>query len=424
MNCRHCHTPLEQTFLDLGHAPLSNAYLSEQELSLPEIYFPLRLKVCTNCWLVQTEDYARVDELFNNDYSYFSSTSTSWLAHASNYANMIIERLELNSNSFVIEVASNDGYLLRNFVAAGIPCLGIEPTAGTSEAAERLGIPVRKEFFGLGLAKKIVEEGQRADLIIGNNVLAHVPDINDFAAGLKHLLKPDGIVTLEFPHLMRLIEGIQFDTVYHEHFSYLSFHTVQRILDKSGLRVWNVEELPTHGGSLRVYTCHQYNKRDNDASVNLLLEREQMFGICNAATYQGFQAKADKLKNNLLSFLLEQKKAGKTVVGYGAAAKGNTLLNYSGVGRDLLLYVCDAALSKQGKYLPGSHIPIVSPALLKEHKPDLVLILPWNLALEIVNHHGYVRKWGGKFVIAVPEMKPLPGMNPGVSALWHSWHRP
>lgn len=405
MNCRHCHAPLEQTFLNLGHAPPSNAYLTQQDLSAPELYFPLKLSVCTNCWLVQTEDYARADELFRHDYAYFSSTSTSWLAHAVRYAGMIIDRLELNASSRVIEVASNDGYLLKNFVAAGIPCLGIEPTVSTAEAAEKLGIPVIGEFFGLGLAEKLAVEGKQADLIVGNNVFAHVPDINNFAAGLKTALKPGGTITLEFPHLLRLIKGVQFDTVYQEHFSYLSLHAVQRILEQALLRIWDVEELPTHGGSLRVFACHQDDPRDTMAAVKLLLDNETYFGICNLSTYQGFQEKVDTLKNALLAFLIEQKMVGKAIAAYGAAAKGNTLLNYAGVKPDLLPYVCDAAPSKQGKFLPGSHLPIVAPSLLQERKPDMVLILPWNIAEEIVAQHGYVREWGGRFVIATPRLE-------------------
>jgi SAM-dependent methyltransferase len=407
MNCRHCNTSLEHTFLDLGHAPPSNAYLTAQELSVPELYFPLKLKVCTNCWLVQTQDYARADELFKQDYAYFSSTSASWLAHAARYVSMITNRLELNADSLVIEVASNDGYLLKNFVTAGIPCLGIEPTASTAGAAEKLGIPVMREFFNFELAKKLVVEGKRADLILGNNVFAHVPDINDFTAGLKAALKPGGVITLEFPHLMKLIELVQFDTVYHEHFSYLSLYVVQHILEQSSLRIWDVEELPTHGGSLRIYACHQDDKRDNTTAVSHLLEEERSFGICKLTKYQGLQTKANKLKNDLLVFLLEQKKAGKTVVAYGAAAKGNTLLNYAGVKPDLLPYVCDAAPSKQGKFLPGSHIPIVAPSLLREQKPDVVLILPWNITEEVIAQHGYVREWGGKFVTAVPLLQVI-----------------
>lgn len=404
MNCRHCHTPLEETFLDLGHAPPSNAYLCVAELSEPELYFPLKLKVCTNCWLVQTEDYARADELFRHDYAYFSSTSTSWLAHAADYAEMITHKLGLDDASFVVEVASNDGYLLRNFVAKGIPCLGIEPTASTADAAEKLDVPVLREFFGLDLAQKLTASGKQVDLILGNNVFAHVPDINDFSAGLSTLLKPGGVITLEFPHLMRLIEGIQFDTVYHEHFSYLSLHAVQRIFEQNGLKVWDVEELSTHGGSLRVYACHRNCSRTVEPAVSRILEMEKRFGICRVSTYSGFQAAANSLKNNLLGFLLEQSRAGKTVAAYGAAAKGNTLLNYAGVKPDLIPFVCDAASSKQGKFMPGSHIPILQPEVLKERKPDFVLILPWNIAGEVVNQHGYVHEWGGKFVTAVPEL--------------------
>lgn len=407
MNCRHCHMPLEYTFLDLGHAPPSNAYLTAEDLNAPELYFPLKLKVCAHCWLVQTEDYTRADELFNKDYAYFSSTSSSWLDHAARYCTMITEKLKLDDNSLVIEVASNDGYLLKNFIAAGIPCLGIEPTDSTAAAAEKLGIPVLREFFGLALAQKLSAQGKQADLILGNNVFAHVPDINDFASGLKSALKPDGVITLEFPHLMRLIEGVQFDTVYHEHFSYLSLHTVQRILEEAGLKIWDVEELPTHGGSLRVYACHQEVVREASMAVNQLLEKEKQFGLCLISTYQGFQEKADTLKNDLLVFLLEQKKAGNVVVGYGAAAKGNTLLNYAGVKPDLLPYVCDAAPSKQGKFLPGSHIPVVDTTQLREHKPDVVLILPWNIAGEVMAQHSYIQEWGGRFVTAVPELRSL-----------------
>ena len=407
MNCRHCQAALEHTFLDLGHAPPSNAYLTAEDLNAPELYFPLKLKVCTNCWLVQTEDYTRADELFNKDYAYFSSTSSSWLDHAARYCTMITKKLKLDNDSLVIEVASNDGYLLKNFVAAGIPCLGIEPTDSTAAAAEKLGIPVLREFFGLALAQKLSTQGKQADLILGNNVFAHVPDINDFAAGLKNILKQNGVITLEFPHLMRLIEDVQFDTVYHEHFSYLSLHSVQRILEQAELRIWDVEELPTHGGSLRVYACHQNAALNNTVKVDQLLEKEMQFGICKLSTYQGFQVRADALKNDLLVFLLEQKKAGKVVVGYGAAAKGNTLLNYAGVKPDLLPYICDAAPSKQGKFLPGSHIPVVSPSVVSKQKPDYLLILPWNIAGEIMAQHSYIREWGGQLVTAVPELRTL-----------------
>jgi len=407
MKCRHCSTPLEHVFLDLGFAPPSNAYLAPDALCAPETYFPLKLRVCQTCALVQTEDYARADALFSHDYAYFSSISHTWLAHAKAYAEMITSRLALNAESLVIEVAANDGYLLRNFVATGIPCLGIEPTASTAHAAEQQGIPVLREFFGVALAKRLAAEGRRADLIVGNNVYAHVPDINDFTAGLKTALKPGGTITLEFPHLMRLIEHVQFDTVYHEHFSYLSLATVARIFAAAGLRVCDVEELPTHGGSLRVYGCHADDARIDTAAVARVLDEERSRGLTHSDSdaYRGFQSRADGVKNGLLTFLLEQKRLGKTVAAYGAAAKGNTLLNYAGVKPDLLPYVCDAAPSKQGKFLPGSHIPILSPDVLRERRPDIMLILPWNIADEVTRQLAYVREWGGQFAVAVPSVK-------------------
>ncbi len=404
MKCRHCKAEVDQLFLDLGASPPSNAYLSKDALSAPEVYFPLRVLVCTSCWLVQTEDFAKADELFSHDYAYFSSVSQSWLAHAAAYSDMIERRLELGPKSFVIEVASNDGYLLRNFLSRGIPCLGIEPTESTAIAAERDGIPVLREFFGTSLAKRLAFEGRRADLIIGNNVYAHVPDINDFTAGLKAALKPGGTITLEFPHVMRLIEYVQFDTIYHEHFSYLSLHAVKRVFESAGLQIWDVEELSTHGGSLRIYGCHVDDARPNSESVTRILAEEAQRGLLDLAIYRSMQPRANRLKNALVAFLLDKKRAGKTVVGYGAAAKGNTLLNYGGVKPDLLPYVCDAALSKQGKYLPGSRIPILSPAVLRERQPDYVLVLPWNIADEVAAQHNYVRTWGGCFVVAVPEL--------------------
>lgn len=405
MNCRHCGKPLQHTFLDLGFAPPSNAYLSEADLSTPEIYFPLKLKVCDNCWLVQTEDYAKAEVFFSKDYAYFSSTSTSWLEHATRYAKAMTERLDLGAGSFVIEVASNDGYLLKNFLANGIPCLGIEPTASTASAAEQLGIPVLREFFGEALGKQLSREGRQADLIAGNNVYAHVPDINDFTRGLKAALKPGGTITLEFPHLMRLIEHTQFDTVYHEHFSYLSLYTVSRIFAAAGLRVSDVEELPTHGGSLRVFGCHAEDARNDSVSVTAVLDAEASSGLLSLAVYGCFQQRADEVKNRLLSFLIEQKRAGKKVAAYGAAAKGNTLLNYAGVKPDLLPFVCDAASSKQGKYLPGSHLPVFAPEKLKVERPDIVVILPWNIAAEVMQHTRYIRDWGGQYVTAVPVLE-------------------
>ncbi len=407
MNCRHCQTPLQHVFLDLGTAPPSNDYLSTEDLQRPERVFPLKLFVCDHCWLVQTEDYAAADDLFRSDYAYFSSVSSGWLKHAKSYADMITNRLALDADSFVVELASNDGYLLRNFVAAGIPCLGVEPTDATADAAEKLGIPVLRAFFGEDLAAKLAGEGKAADLIIGNNVYAHVPDINDFTKGMKKLLKVGGTITLEFPHLMQLIAQNQFDTVYHEHYSYLSLQTVVQIFAAAGLRVCDVETLPTHGGSLRVYGCHADDARVDSAAVADMLQREKDFGLQKLETYTGFQPKADKVKDDLREFLQEQIAAGKTIAAYGAAAKGNTLLNYAGVTAEMIPFVCDAAPSKQGKYMPGSRIPILPPAAMAEKKPDWVLILPWNIAPEVVAQQKEIANWGGKFIVAVPKMEVL-----------------
>ncbi|MDO9406416.1 MAG: class I SAM-dependent methyltransferase [Polaromonas sp.] len=405
MKCRHCGAPLELTFLDLGFAPPSNAYLAQEDLAKPEKYYPLKIKTCEQCWLVQTEDYAQAEELFSADYAYFSSTSSGWLAHAADYAGKMTRQLELGKHSLVIEVASNDGYLLKNFVAAGIPCLGIEPTASTAAAAEQLGIPVWREFFGESLGKRLAAEGRQADLIAGNNVYAHVPDINDFTRGLKAALKPGGTITLEFPHLMQLLAHTQFDTIYHEHFSYLSLYTVARIFEAADLRVWDVETLPTHGGSLRVFGCHADDARQASAAAAGLLEEEKRRGLQSPDVYLAFQEKADSVKNALLGFLLEQKRLGKTVAAYGAAAKGNTLLNYAGVKPDLLPFVCDAAAAKQGKYMPGSHIPIRVPAALAEARPDYVVILPWNIAAEVRQQNAGLASQGTKFVTAVPTLE-------------------
>lgn len=405
MNCRHCSAPLEHVFLDLGFAPPSNAYLTAEDLHKPEKYYPLRVLVCDKCWLVQTEDYADAGELFSHDYAYFSSTSSTWLEHARNYTATITERLALNSISFVIEVASNDGYLLKNFVASGIPCLGIEPTASTAEVAEKLGIPVVRQFFGERLGRELATSGRQADLILGNNVFAHVPDINDFTRGLRAALKPSGTITLEFPHLLRLIEFNQFDTAYQEHFSYLSLHTVERIFAAAGLNVYDVDELPTHGGSLRVYGCHADSAHKVGEAVTGILEEEKKRGLLRLETYTGFQPHAEKVKDDFVAFLLEQKRAGKKVAAYGAAAKGNTLLNFAGVKPDLLPFVCDAAPSKQNKFLPGVHIPIRHPDALAETSPDFVVILPWNIADEVVAQNRALTAKGTRFVTFVPEMR-------------------
>ena len=407
MNCRFCGHSLEHVFLDLGSSPPSNAYLTDVELKAPESYFPLKLFVCDQCWLVQTEDFVQADVLFLPDYPYFSSVSQTWLNHAAKYVDQMRVRFKLNKKSQVIEVASNDGYLLKNFVAEGIPCLGIEPTTSTAEAAEASGIPVLKEFFSSKLGTRLAKENKQADLVLGNNVYAHVPDINDFTLGLKKVLKTNGVITLEFPHLLCLIKENQFDTVYHEHFSYLSLYTVSQIFEKAGLRVWDVECLLTHGGSLRVYGCHANHKRAATSNVQDVMREEKKFGLQQLATYQNFQECADKIKNDLLSYLKEQKSAGNKVVGYGAAAKGNTLLNYAGIKSDLVSYVCDAAPSKQGKFLPGSHIPIFPPSMLLEGKPDVVLILPWNIAEEVISENECIREWGGKFVISIPHIRVI-----------------
>tara|TARA_R110001599_G_C12275696_1_gene662270 strand:- start:6795 stop:7991 length:1197 start_codon:yes stop_codon:yes gene_type:complete len=398
---------LTYQWLDLGFAPPSNAYVSREKLNAPELYFPLRLFVCEKCWLVQTEDYAKANELFSGDYAYFSSISKSWLQHAADYCSRITHSLSLNESSFVIEVASNDGYLLKNMVSAKIPCLGIEPTDSTADAAESLGIPVLRDFFGETLAKSLANQGKQADLIIGNNVLAHVPDINDFVKGLKIALKPTGTITLEFPHLLQLIKSCQFDTVYHEHYSYLSLGTVRQILSSVGLKVVDVDILQTHGGSLRVHACHKSDSREANNMVSKVLQEESLAGLQSLSGFEGFQQRAFSIKLDLLQFLVEQKKNGKRVAAYGAAAKGNTLLNYAGVGADLLPYVVDASVHKQGLFMPGSHIPIVSESSIREQKPDFVLILPWNLKDEISTQLDYIKEWGGKFVISMPEMRIL-----------------
>lgn len=404
MNCRHCGKLLSHTFLNLGFAPPSNAYLTEADLLKPEKHYPLKIQVCDHCWLVQTEDYAEAGELFTSDYAYFSSTSSGWLEHAARYAEAMICELSLDQKSMVIEVASNDGYLLKNFVAAGIPCLGIEPTDSTAEAAEQWDIPVLRKFFGEELGHKLAEEGNQADLIAGNNVYAHVPDINDFTRGLRAVLKRSGTITLEFPHLMRLLENNQFDTVYHEHFSYLSLGVVSRIFATAGLRVWRVEELATHGGSLRIYGCHIDDPRPSEASVSHVLAQEKQQGLEQLQAYLDFQPKAEKVKNDFLKFLIEQKEQGKKVVAYGAAAKGNTLLNYAGVKPDLLSFVCDAAAAKQDKYMPGSHIPILPPEAISERRPDFIIVLPWNISDEVIRQNSAAREWGCRFVTAVPKL--------------------
>ncbi|OQX92038.1 MAG: SAM-dependent methyltransferase [candidate division Zixibacteria bacterium 4484_95] len=406
MKCRHCGSKLKLSLVDLGSAPPSNAYLTERSMSSAEKWFPLRVLVCTNCWLVQTEDFAGRDELFNADYAYFSSFSQTWLDHAERYVEDMTERFGLDSNSYMVEVAANDGYLLQFAKDRNIPCTGVEPTASTSKVARAKGIPVVEDFFGVRLAKELLVQGKQADVITANNVLAHVPDINDFVAGFTVLLKPKGIATFEFPHILRLVEGNQFDTIYHEHFSYLSLTAVSRIFIAHGLTIFDVKELPTHGGSLRVFaqrsTSRKWAKSNN---VEVLLQKEGETGINSAAYYSGFQTRVDTAKNDFLAFLLEARKQGKSVAGYGAAAKGNTLLNYAGIRPDLISFIVDRNPAKQGKFMPGSRIPIVDEKHLKADKPDYVVVLPWNLKEEINNQLNYIRQWDGKFITAVPRLE-------------------
>lgn len=396
--CRFCAKTHLLPFLDLGAAPFSNAYLTEQALVEPEKYYPLSLNVCTTCWLVQTGVDIKADTLFTPDYAYFSSTSTSWLKHARDYVEMVVPKLKLNETSFVIEIASNDGYLLKNFVEKKIPCVGIEPTHQTADHAISLGVPTKKCFFNKQLASELKQENKKADLIIGNNVLAHVPDIHDFVSSMRECLKPQGMITLEFPHLLALMRDVQFDTVYHEHYSYFSLYTVQKICSHYGLKVVDAEPLITHGGSLRLFVAHECDLRQTMPSVGGLLRQELEYGLLNEKSYHSFQTRSDAIKNGVLSFLLEKQKLGRKVAAYGAAAKGNTLLNYAGIKPNLLPVVYDAAPSKQGKFLPGSRIPILHPEKIKEFRPDFVIILPWNLASEVKEQLHFISEWGGEFV--------------------------
>ena len=394
-DCRHCGSPLEHSVIDLGHQPPSNAYLTPDQLLGPETTYPLQVYVCTSCWLVQLPAHAQAEELFTANYAYFSSTSSSWCAHAEHFVEAAVKKFGLGPDSYVVEIASNDGYLLQYVKQLGIPCLGIEPTRATAEAARDKGIETLECFFGFEVAQEI----QAADLVVANNVLAHVPDINDFMAGIAHLLKPQGRASIEFPHLLRLLKGHQFDTIYHEHYSYLSLRAVQRISAASGLDVVDVEQLSTHGGSLRVWLAHE-GSVEPTASVLEVLSDESEAGLENLDAYLGFQKCAEAAKDTLLEFLLQAKRNGKLVLGYGAAAKGNTLLNYAGVKADLLLAVADRAVSKQGMFLPGSHIPVISPEQLDAQKPDSVLVLPWNLMEEL---RGQLQ--GYELITAIPELR-------------------
>ncbi len=406
MKCRHCSTELHLPLIDLGSAPPSNAYLTERTLKAPEKWFPLKVLVCSECWLVQTEDHTGAEELFDANYAYFSSFSSTWLKHVEQYVADMISRFNLTEKSHVVEIAANDGYLLQYIKSERIPCLGVEPTASTAMAAREKGIEIVEAFFGVELAKNLVAQGKQADLTAANNVLAHVPDINDFVAGFAHLLKPQGVATFEFPHLMQLIKHFQFDTVYHEHFSYLSFTAVSQIFNQNGLQVFDVQEISTHGGSLRVFAQrkdlgqHQVNK-----SISNLLARELDVGVKSEDYYVDLQLQANRIKHDLIAFLIEAIREGKKVIGYGAAAKGNTLLNYAGVRPDLLSAVVDLNPAKQSKYLPGSRIAIVDESIIRQQKPDYVLILPWNLRYEVTEQLKYIREWGGEFVTAVPNLE-------------------
>jgi SAM-dependent methyltransferase len=404
--CRFCAAPLRQTMVDLGVMPPANYYLRPADLGRAEPFYPLHAFVCESCLLVQIEEVQSPQQLFS-DYAYFSSYSDSWLRHAERYVEAMVARFGFDKSSHVVEVASNDGYLLQYFVQRGVPVLGIEPAANVAKVAETKGIPSLVRFFGVETARMLAAEGKQADLLLGNNVLAHVPDLNDFVAGLKIALKPEGVLTMEFPHLLNLMRLNQFDTIYHEHFSYFSFSTAERIFAAHGIRLFDVEELPTHGGSLRIFGCRAEADRPATPAIGALRGREEAAGLDRLETYDGFAERVKTVKRRLLSFLVGAKNAGKSIAGYGAAAKGNTLLNYCGVRTDFLDYVVDASPHKQGLMLPGTRIPIMAPSRLRETRPDYVLILPWNLADEIVAANGSIRDWGGRFVVPIPEPRVI-----------------
>ncbi|MHB1679013.1 MAG: methyltransferase domain-containing protein [bacterium] len=400
MNCRFCGNNLKHEFIDLVSSPPSNSYLSAEQLNEPEVFYPLKLFVCDKCFLVQIEEYKKNNEIFNENYAYFSSYSNSWLEHAKKYTELMIEKLGLNNKSHVIEIASNDGYLLQYFKLKDIPCLGVEPAKNTAAVAKSKGIDVIEDFF----TEKLANNLPKADLILGNNVLAHVPNINDFVKGLKKALKPTGTITMEFQHLLNLIEQSQFDTIYHEHFSYLSLFTTMQIFKAHGLNIFDVDELPTHGGSLRIYAAHSEMNKKSSQHVKKILEKEIAVNLDKLDGYKNFQVKVDKIKYELLMFLLEAKKDGMKVAAYGAAAKGTTLLNYCGVKKDLIHFIVDKNPHKQNKFLPGSHIPIVSEDILLKEKPDFVIIIPWNIKSEIINQLLYIKEWNAKFVTAIPKV--------------------
>ncbi|HTF20141.1 MAG TPA: class I SAM-dependent methyltransferase [Chryseolinea sp.] len=406
MNCRFCKEPLTNKFVDLVSSPLSNAFLTPEQLNEPEYYYPLTIYACTHCYLVQIEEHKKAKDIFNSEYVYFSSYSKSWVQHAKLYVENMISRFGYNEHSHVLEIASNDGYLLQHFRDAGVPVLGIEPTKNTANVAILKGIPTITEYFTSAFAAKLKSQRKKGDLLIGNNVLAHVPDIDDFVEGLKVSLRKNGVITMEFPHLLRLVEGCQFDTIYHEHYSYLSFTTVHKVFSAHALTLFDVQEMPTHGGSLRIFAKHTKDPRPISANVNAMLEKELNAGITTTEYYRNFQTQVDHTRDEFLRFLLDKKKEGKKVVGYGAAAKGNTLINYAGIkGNELIQFVVDLAPSKQGKFLPGSHIPVYDELQLKNYKPDYVIIFPWNLKEEIVEQLSYIGEWGGEFVVFIPKVE-------------------
>lgn len=408
MKCRFCQNPLTREFIDLQNSPPSNSYLTAEQLGEPEVFYPLRVFVCDKCFLVQIDEFKKAEEIFDKNYAYFSSFSKSWLEHSRKYVEMMCARFGFDENAQVIEIASNDGYLLQFFKQKNIPVLGIEPTLSTARAAREKGIESWTEFFGVELAQKLAAENRQADLLLGNNVLAHVPDINDFVAGLKIALKPDSIITMEFPHLLQLVANNQFDTIYHEHFSYLSLHTTKQIFAKQNLTIFDVEELSTHGGSLRIFAKHAENETHKiSPNVANLSAKEIEAGLTDLDYYGGFQPKAEKIKFDLLAFLIEQKRSGKKIAAYGAAAKGNTLLNYCGIKTGLIDFVVDVSPFKQNLFLPASHIPIVDESFIRKEKPDFIMVLPWNIKEEIFNQLGYIREWNGKFVTAIPKLQIL-----------------
>lgn len=399
--CRFCKSELSVTFADLGMSPLSNSYLPSERLATMEPFYPLHAYVCERCFLVQLEEFESPQSIFG-DYAYFSSFSTSWLQHASDYVDMMVDRFKLSSRSHVVEVASNDGYLLQYFVKHKVNVLGVEPAANVAQVAIEKGVPSEVAFFGVETAKRLAATTRKADVLLGNNVLAHVPDINDFVAGMQVLLADDGVITMEFPHLLRLIENNQFDTIYHEHFSYLSLHTVEEIFAAHGLRLFDVEELSTHGGSIRIFACHQAHERKSTGRVEALKSVEVEAGLRKIDTYRAFDVQIKETKRRLLEFLIEAKRANKTIAAYGAPAKGNTLLNYCGVRRDFIDFTVDKSPYKQNHYLPGTHIPIRNPDEIKKARPDYVLILPWNLRDEVMAQNSFIREWGGQFVVPIP----------------------